>query len=138
MAETYREIQVTETDSGSPLTSELAEAYRANVLAIAGGASGAPRIQRQGIANNAVTRVKIESGTSSVSGGVGSGNQVNIELDSWSFFPSIVTGTSFSNSMEVAGVAGGSASPNDAKFAIKNNTSVTSTYEVAWRFIADS
>ncbi len=45
MAETYREIQTTEVDSGSPLTAELAEAWRANWIAGFEGASGAPRIE---------------------------------------------------------------------------------------------
>lgn len=138
MAETYREIQATETDSGSPVTSELAEAYRANVLAIAEGASGAPRVQRDGIANNAIIRPKIQTDTSSVSGTVPGEGSVDIELSSFSFFPSIVTGISGGQALPIRATGGGSASANDPKFNIQNPGSGSISYEVAWRFIAAS
>lgn len=138
MAETYREIQVTETDSGSPVTSELAEAYRANVLAIAEGASGAPRVQRDGIANNAIIRPKIQTDTSSVSGALAGESSVDIELNSFSFFPSIVTGSSSGQELPIRATGGGTASANDPKFNIQNPGEGSVSYDVAWRFIAPS
>ena len=138
MAETYREIQVIETDSGSPVTSELAEAYRANVLAIAEGASGAPRVQRDGIADNAINRPKIQTDTSSVSGDVPGEGSVDIELSSFSFFPSIVTGIGSGQSLPIRSTGGGSASANDPKFNIQNPGPADVSYDVAWRFIAAS
>ena len=138
MAETYREIQVTETDSGAPVTAELTEAYRANVLAIAEGASGAPRVQRDGIANNAINRPKVQTDTSSVSGTVPGEGSVDIELNSFSFFPSIVTGFGDAQALPIRATGGGSASANDPKFNIQNPGEGDVSYDVAWRFIAAS
>ena len=123
MAETYREIQVTETDSGAPVTSELMEALRANLIAVIEGASGAPRVQSSGI----------DIGTSSVSGSISGGSSVDIELDSLSFFPSIVTDPGAS---PLRSISGGSAAANEPKFNIQNTGSSSRSYDVAWRFIA--
>ena len=122
MAETYREIQVTETDSGAPVTAELMEALRANLIAVIEGASGAPRVQRQGIATD----------ISSVSGDVSS-ISVNISLNSFSFFPSI----SSNSALRLTGGTG-DASADDPKFRLSNTSGVSQSYEIAWRFIAAS
>lgn len=58
----YLPINPTEIEPEAPLTSSLAARWSNNPIAIAEGASGAPRIQTNAIANGAVTAAKLATG----------------------------------------------------------------------------
>src|SRR5690606_13331345 len=59
----YLPINPTEIEPEAPLTSSLAARWSNNPIAIAEGASGAPRIQTNAIADGAVTAAKLATGT---------------------------------------------------------------------------
>ena len=128
----YVEILDTQIEPDAPLTAVLAGQWRDNVLAIAEGASGAPRVQRAAIQNSAINRVKIDTATNSVSGSLSIGGSVNITMDPYSFFPR--TTASNANVLMAAGL-GGSGS-DQARFRLFNfDTDNTHTYSAAWRYI---
>lgn len=58
----YLPINPTEIEPEAPLTSSLAARWSNNPIAIAEGASGAPRIQTNAIQDNAVTAPKLATG----------------------------------------------------------------------------
>ena len=145
----YLIIDDTEVEPGAPILSSLGVRWRDNAIAIAQGASGAPRIDgvqnpavlTGGIANgavtqakvatNAVNRSKIQTGTNSVSGGTA--GSVTIELDQYAFFPSFdASNTNLSLSV---GVSGGSG-PNNPKVGIRSETGLSISYDIAWRFVS--
>ena len=66
-------IPETSVEPGAPARSSTVRAFRDNPIAIAEGASGAPRIQTAAINNNAVTTAKIANGNVT-SGKLATGN----------------------------------------------------------------
>ena len=58
---TYTAIPNTDIETDKPIRAVTGRALRDNPIAIAEGASGAPRVQTAGIDNSAVTTAKLES-----------------------------------------------------------------------------
>lgn len=128
----YVEILDTQIEPDAPLTAVLAGQWRDNCIAIAEGASGAPRVQRAAIQNSSINRVKLDTATNSVSGSLGPSQSVNITMNPYSFFPRTTASNSF-----VRMVAGASGSGSDqARFRFLNfNANDSETYSAAWRYI---
>ena len=127
----YQEILDSEVEPEAPLTSSLGVRFRDNPLAVWEGADGAPRIQTDALNNSAVTQDKLKMGTNSVSGTVSGGEQVTINLNDYSLFPSIQGGSgvlSLNSSEE-------SASAANPRFNLRNATADSRSYAVAWRFV---
>ena len=106
----------------APLTSELAYAWRDNAIAITEGAAGAPRI----------VAGAMSIATNSVSGTLGSGARVRINLNLKSFFPDI-RGIAMNFDLNAVGTA----SPTTPGFELYNTDAAASQpYSVAWEYIA--
>ena len=120
--------------AGQPWTSAKASADAENLLAVAEGAIGAPRIQTAAIQNSAVVRAKLGTATNSISGTLAAGFGVPISLDPYSFFPSVSTSVVGDVVMQ-AGSGSGSATPDAPSFYLKNTSSASRDYFVAWRYI---
>ncbi len=140
---TWTEIDDSRLEPGAPARSVDAIALRDNPVAIAEGASGAPRIQTGGLQDNAVTANKIDSnavttpkiafGSSSLSGSVDDSSTVNITMDDFSLFPAV---TSNSDLLRMETVIQSSASASSPRFALLNSFSESNAYDVAWRYIS--
>ena len=144
----YLVIDDSEVEPGAPILSSLGVRWRDNAIAIAQGASGAPRIDglqnpavlTGGIANgavtqskvatNAVNRSKIQTGTNSVSGSTNT--NVTIELDQYSFFPSIGAANA---DLSVIAAESGLSGPNNPKLGLRSDSGASIPYDVAWRFV---
>jgi len=106
-------------------------ALRDNPVAIAEGAPGAPRVQRAAIEGDAINRVKIDTGTNSVSGTLSAGGGVDIIMNPYSFFPRVTGGSTVSMR-----AASGGSGPDASRFRLTNtSTDDSAAYSVAWRFI---
>lgn len=127
-----------------PIRSVDGLALRDNPIALADGASGAPRIQTNAIENDAVTQDKIASnsvgrseaisGTSSTSGTIGGGGNTGITLDNWALFPSFGGAENSSDIRIVLDTS--SASASSPKVRLVNTDSQSArTYDIAWRYI---
>ena len=144
----YLIINDSEVEPGAPILSSLGVRWRDNAIAIAQGAPGAPRIDglqnpavlTGGIANgavtqskvatNAVNRSKIQTGTNSVSGSTNT--NVTIELDQYSFFPSIDAANA---DLSVIAAESGLSGPNNPKLGLRSDSGAAIPYDVAWRFV---
>ena len=138
----YQEILDTEVEPEAPLTSSLGVRFRDNPIALANGASGAPRIQTAALNNGAVTQDKLASnaagrselkmGTNSVSGSLGSDDRVNLTMSDYALFPSMHA----SNDGVVVELSdAGSSSASNPKFAVINDAGFARDYSIAWRFV---
>ena len=107
-----------QTDPDAPITANLAKRWDNNVIALAEGASGAPR----------VARGAIKTATASVTGSIPatSGTRVNVGLTS--FFPDI-RGVN----LQVQGTSG-SADADTPGFTLYNPTALNLNFTVAWRY----
>ena len=126
-------IGITEAQSNpfAPLTSELVKQLRDNPIAIAQGAAGAPRVERAAIEDAGINRVKLDTGTNSVSGSIPPFGVVSILMDPYSFFPRV----SGNSDIRMGGVVGGTTA-DEARFSLRNtDTDNSRDYSVAWRFI---
>lgn len=114
-------ITDSQVDPKAPVTSELMTALRDNPAAITEGATGAPKIQTAAIQDAAVNRVKLKTATNSGSYSFGGdGGSVTINMDSYSFFPS---------------VSGGADSFTLGGTGVKVSSSSGASGSVFWRYI---
>lgn len=121
----YITITDAETDPEAPLTSELAKKWRDNPIAIAEGAVGAPKVQRDAIQDAAINRVKLSTGTNSGSYSFGTnGGATTISVGAYSFLPSV----SGSASTDFGG-----SGADGASIRISSPNAASGT--VAWRYI---
>lgn len=127
----YTTIADSQVDPEAPITSELMSALRDNPLAIAEGATGAPKIQTAGIQDAAVTRDKLFTATASASGSISSGQTVSVVLSTHSFFPT------FNGSNQVSLVLSPTSGSADApRIGLRNgNPDDSLDYSVSWRYI---
>ena len=148
----YQEILDSEVEPEAPLTSSLGVRFRDNPIALANGASGAPRIQTDALNNSAVTTAKInngavtqaklasnatgraelKTGTNSVSGTLADGDRVTVTMSDYALFPSMHAS---GNVLVVELSDEGSSSASNPKFAIMNDTGFFREYSIAWRFV---
>ena len=136
---TYTTIANSEIDQDSPVTQTLMTALRDNPIAITEGAAGAPKVSNAAldpiqtgiIANGAVQRAKIQTGTSSAAGSLSSGGFVSVLVSAYSFFPS------FNGDRVVVLTCAETTGSADAPRIgiINNDPDNTKSYSVAWRFI---
>ena len=146
----YQEILDTEVEPEAPLTSSLGVRFRDNPIALANGASGAPRIQTAAlnnsavttakinngavttakINNGAVTRAKLKMGINSVSGDLSSGTSTVINLNDYSLFPS-TSGSRYAMRLD----SNTGANAENPKFLIGGSDADAGSYAAAWRFI---
>ena len=143
----WTDIPNSSLETGAPARSVDALAFRDNPIAIAEGATGAPRItgsqgpvvQTNGlydecvtnakIANDAVTNAKISIGTRSFSGSIDYEESVNISgSDQFAFIPRITssTGVTFN---------GFSSTTSNYRFQLSNYNIGTKTYTLQWNYI---
>lgn len=116
-------ITETATDPDAPVTSSLLKALRDNPIAIAEGASGAPKIVRSAL----------KTATGSVSGTLAASGTVVVSLNQYSFWPDIrldVTGT-----IIISGGGLGSASANTPTIPLQNTDDNSRVYSISWRYI---
>lgn len=123
---TYSAITNGQVDQDSPITQPLMTALRDNPIAITEGSSGAPKIQTAAIQDAAVNRVKLKTGTNSAAYSFGGGGgSLTVNLDPYSFFPSMSGGAS--NSI------GGSGTADTPAVLLTSPSSNSGT--LAWRYI---
>ena len=136
-------------EPGDPGLASWANGVRDNPVAIAQGASGAPRIETNGINNSAVTTAKISNNnvtqaklssssvgrsqlrtsTNSTSGGLSS---LIINMDAYSFFPGLAADEGVSNT-NLAPLDSSSASADSPGLAISGSFGTNKA--AAWRFV---
>lgn len=123
---TYTAITNAEIDQDSPVTEPLMTKLRDNPLAIAEGASGAPRIQKAAIQPNDLGYNTLNYSFGSASGTVGGGGAATVSLiSSLAFVPNF-------NASDVS-ASGAIGQGNTVKFV--GNGSTSYTYTVSWIYI---
>lgn len=130
----YQEILDTEVQPEAPLTSSLGVRFRDNPIALANGASGAPRIQTAAINNSAVTAQKINIQQRSFSGSLDNDEETTITVsDTNPLFPRLTTSEADAIAM-IANESRGTGS----RVRVKHTDPFVATrsYAVAWRYIA--
>ena len=146
----YQEILDSEVEPEAPLTSSLGVRFRDNPIALANGASGAPRIQTDALNNSAVTTAKIndgavttakinngavtqsklasnatgraelKTGTNSVSGTLAASGVESISLTDYALFPSMHEGLEPGGPIRVEFSPDGGSGASSPKFSIRN------------------
>lgn len=134
----YVPIPDSMVDPDAPLTSDLMYRVRDNPIAIAEGATGAPRVQNAALSNDSVNRRTSRTGVASAAGTLGENGVALIEMNNYSFFPDLRGGSgAFSGPLDVR--THGSGSPNAAtpSFSLLNSASANRAYDIRWRYLAD-
>lgn len=122
---------------GSTLTSAKMTQLYDNITAQANGDAGSPNQQTAGIANSAVTRVKLPTATVSLAGSLAaSSGKVQLTLNAYAFFPMIhCTDAAAEGGPTVRGHVTDGASADNPRFMLLNSNSGAETYDVDYRYI---
>lgn len=121
----YITITDAQVDPEAPITSELMSALRDNPTAITEGATGAPKVQRAAIQDDAVNLSKIDLNAATYSGSI-STSSVFISIPSnYAFFP---RWTSSSADIQVSLYY-------DGRIRFLNTGELSRTYSITFRWI---
>jgi hypothetical protein len=121
---------------GSILTSTKMTQNQDNFTALANGDSGSPKIQEAAITGQAaVDQSAIKTTTATLAGSASSPSKTTIVLTAYCFFPMIHIGGGSTSDVAMTGSSTDSADPDLPRFAFKNNSGSSHTYDVDYRYI---
>lgn len=117
--------------SGDPADISASAASGA-VLRESGSALGFGTVAAAGLASNSVVRAKIKTSTTSLTGTVTAGSQVDIALGAYAFWPAL-TANGSSMALQLDNAA--SPTADDGNLRIANGAVSDQDYDIAWRRI---
>lgn len=124
-------------EEGKPVRAVDGRALRDNPIAIAEGATGAPRIQTAALENEVIIQGKIKFVSNSSSGNIGPGQTVVINLGAYAFFPNLRVTSGDTGSMAILGADG--AAGTNGRLRIRNTSGGSNLgYTIQWTNIAAS
>lgn len=105
-----------------------------NFDALAAGLTGAPPILEAAYGAGSIDRTALKTTTASITGTIPASGRLGIVLSAFPFFPMIHDSGSVAE-VNLSGHASDGANPDSPRFSFDNNTAVSKSIDVDYRFI---